>query len=270
MSDPAKILDCEKRNEPSKRAGKEDEGITEATEATSSVNERMIEFIAKIAESKKLLQEIEDESKVLDENITSLEAENTKLTVLKAWEELNLGKLNEILDLFVMEEELFRRKKLFAKNHPEIFNDLNYDLEQFTRNLQGRHKFPSQHQRYCELIIQNSEGSNKKTSRQISDKEFGLRKVDREIAENKEKIEGIKNKIESNINKLKSLTEKSPENGSCPICFEEYDDVNQIKCCLSSCGHQFCKKCLYVILENPQLCPTCINPFEASNIIQLF
>ncbi|CAG5112122.1 Oidioi.mRNA.OKI2018_I69.chr2.g6374.t1.cds [Oikopleura dioica] len=68
---------------------------------------------------------------------------------------------------------------------------------------------------------------------------------------------------------------ESPEkNNDCPICMEEYDSKENIKCTSKGCGHQMCFSCFEEILgnKNPSArkCPFCNKKVQPNQILKLY
>ena len=82
----------------------------------------------------------------------------------------------------------------------------------------------------------------------------------------REKIETI----EAADERVRILENQLDDENCCPICFAKYDESENARYCIKTCGHQACTQCLDHILRNSRACHICRKTFQLKNIMQLY
>ena len=79
--------------------------------------------------------------------------------------------------------------------------------------------------------------------------------------------------IEEMQMKVDELRRKNVES-DCPICMEEYNSDERIKCASKGCGHRMCMSCFEEILRNKnqsvRKCPFCNKKVQPNQILKLY
>ena len=151
-----------------------------------------------------------------------------------------------------------------------------------------------------ELESENSKLAGKKaeideTIEKLSSKITSLKaektELQKSITKNNGELNDLKKELDRfeqkftnlSINPSSSSGAGTVEGNICKKCVLPYDQIlDRSHSCITTCGHQFCEKCLKQMftLENPfnfpinqelteALCPTCSKPFKLTSVIRL-